>query len=291
MPALLSIERAGFSYNHGTSLAREILSNVTFSVQKGEFVGLIGPTGSGKSTLVQLFNGLLAPSAGRVLLKGREIGRDIQLREACRLIGLVFQFPESQLFEETVFADVAFAPRSLGLSETEVEQRVHWALAAVGLEFSSIRDRSPFSLSGGEMRRVAIAGILAMKPEFLVLDEPTAGLDGSGRGEILGYLKELHEKGELTVLMVSHDLDELAPLVDRVLLLAQGRIIRDDKPSRVLTQAQELLANGLAVPQVTALMLALRQRGLDVPVDVFDVEAADAAIQEALEGDHFARTC
>lgn len=287
MPAFLELESVHFTYNQDTPLARPVLKDISLSIEAGQFIGLIGPTGSGKSTLIQLFNGLLKPTSGRVLLRGQEVGRAVTVSSACRQIGVAFQFPENQLFEETVFADIAFGPRNLGLSAQEVEQSVRWAMAAVGLRFSEFKDRSPFMLSGGETRRVAIAGVLAMRPELLVLDEPTAGLDGPGQREMFRFLSQLQTEYQQTVFLVSHNIDELANVADRILVLSEGRIVADEKPQKVFTQEEQLTSWGLRPPQLTTLMLALRKRGLQVPTEVFSVTEAETAILEVLgEGDH-----
>ncbi|MEW6189831.1 MAG: energy-coupling factor transporter ATPase [Actinomycetota bacterium] len=276
---LIELINVGFTYMEGTPLAQRALRDVSLSIERGEFVGIIGPTGSGKSTLIQLFNGLLAPVEGKVLIYGREIGKDgIPPHLVRQKIGLVFQFPENQLFEETVFDDIAFGPRNLGCSESEVERRVRKALELVELDFNLFKDRSPFSLSGGEMRRVAIAGVLAMEPEALILDEPTSGLDPRGREEIMSRLKYLHHREGLTIVLVTHNMDEVAHLVDRLIVLNEGSILFDDIPRKIFLEAVTLKRIGLDVPQVTSLVRALRDQGIDVPVDVFEVEEARDAI-------------
>ncbi|MDI6689176.1 MAG: energy-coupling factor transporter ATPase [Actinomycetota bacterium] len=272
---LIELINVGFTYLEGTPLAQRALRDVSLSIEKGEFVGIIGPTGSGKSTLIQLFNGLLTPAEGKVLIDGREIGKDgIPSHLVRQKIGLVFQFPENQLFEETVFDDIAFGPRNLGCSESEVERRVRKALELVELDFNLFKDRSPFSLSGGEMRRVAMAGVLAMEPEALILDEPTSGLDPRGRKEIMSRLEYLHHLEGLTIVLVTHNMDEVAHLVDRLIVLNEGSILLDDIPRKIFLEAVTLKRIGLDIPQVTSLVRALRDQGIDVPVDVFEVEEA-----------------
>ncbi len=271
---LLRLEEVTFTYLPGSPLACTALRDVDLAIDRGEFVGIVGPTGSGKSTLAQHLNGLLAPSSGRVLVDGREPGRGIPLREMRRRVGLLFQFPEAQLFEETVLHDVGFGPRSMALESNEVERRSRSALRSVGLDPEVFGPRNPFSLSGGEMRRVAIAGVLAMEPECLVLDEPTAGLDGCGRAELMGHLAELHRAG-LTVVMVSHDVDELAAAAERIVVMRSGSVVMDGPTREVFSDVDGLRAAGIEVPQIPALMDHLRQAGLDVPGDV--TRAADAA--------------
>ncbi|HBK86382.1 MAG TPA: energy-coupling factor transporter ATPase, partial [Firmicutes bacterium] len=235
--------------------------------------------GSGKSTLVQHFNGLIRPTQGEVLVDGRDLAdKTTDLRAVRQRVGLIFQYPEHQLFEETVFADVAFGPKNQGVSVAELRERVHEALALVGLDPDAIVDRSPFELSGGQMRRVAIAGVLAMRPTVLVLDEPTAGLDPKGRDELLAQLKELHSKSGMTVILVSHSMEDIARVATRLIVLAGGQVIADGTPRAVFAQAKMLTEVGLGVPQVTELMLALRERGYNVPDVALTVEEACAII-------------
>ncbi len=280
---LLELEDVSFTYMEGTPLAQTALRDINVSIQEGEFVGLIGPTGSGKSTLIQHFNGLLIPTRGKVFVEDKEVGVEIKPAETRQKMGLVFQFPENQLFEESVFGDVAFGPRNLGCSEEEIEVRVKKSLEFVGLDYDSFKNRSPFSLSGGEMRRVAIAGVLAMEPKMLILDEPTSGLDSQGREEILSRLEHLHHTESLTIVLVSHDMDEVAHLADRLIVLNEGRILFNDEPRRIFSQAQKLREIGLGVPHVTSLFMSLIDRGMKVPSSLFEVEQAADVIVDMFE--------
>lgn len=268
-------------YQAGTPLATEALKGVTLEIQEGEFFGLIGQTGSGKSTLIQHLNGLIKPSRGLVQVDGQNLWeRGANLKEIRQKVGLVFQYPEHQLFEETVFADVAFGPRNMGLAEAEVKERVEEALAIVGLD-GEIADRSPFELSGGQKRRVAIAGVLAMRPKYLILDEPTAGLDPMGRQEILGEISALQRQG-VTVVLVSHNMEEVARLVSRLAVMHDGKIIAQGRPEEVFSKGDLLEEVGLALPQIAQLMHRLRERGLDIPVDIYTVGEAREAILRIL---------
>jgi energy-coupling factor transport system ATP-binding protein len=250
-------------------------------IQEGEFFGLIGQTGSGKSTLIQHLNGLIKPTQGSVEVDGQNLWeRGTNLKEIRQKVGLVFQYPEHQLFEETVFADVAFGPRNMGLPEGEVKERVEEALAMVGLAWE-IADRSPFELSGGQKRRVAIAGVLAMRPKYLILDEPTAGLDPMGREEILEEIRALQRQG-VTVVLVSHNMEEVARLVTRLAVMHDGRIIAHGTPEEVFSKGEVLEEVGLALPQIAQLMHRLRERGLDIPVNIYTVEEAREAILRVL---------
>ena len=279
---LLRVDDLTYTYMPGTPFEVTALKNVNLSVQSGEFIGVIGHTGSGKSTLIQHFNGLLRPTSGKVELDGKEISGDKEtLHKARRRVGLLFQFPEQQLFEETVFADVAFGPRNMGLSEQEVQCRVERALTLVGLKERDIITRSPFSLSSGQMRRVAIAGVLAMQPDIIILDEPTSGLDPRGKKEILDRIVKLHNEG-LTVILVSHSMEDVARLADRLVVMSNGEIIMTGKPPEIFFNPAELEQLGLALPQMTLLMHKLRQAGKEVPTDVFTVEGAKQAILKML---------
>jgi len=270
-------------YGRGTPLATPALTDVSLTIDAGEVVGVIGASGSGKSTLVQHFNGLLRPTSGRVLLDGVDVnGRRTDRRRIRQQVGLLFQYPEQQLFEENVFADVAFGPRNLGLSEEEVRARVHQALEQVGLPPARFASRSPFDLSGGEMRRAAIAGVLAMEPRMLILDEPTAGLDPQGRREILAHVGRLHSARGLTIVLITHSMDSVAQLCERLIVLDGGRLVADGPTRAVFADPASLAAVGLGVPQMTLLARRLRERGVPVRPDVLTVEEARAAILEAL---------
>ncbi len=270
-------------YLQGTPLEAVALRGVTLSIDAGSFVGLLGPTGSGKSTLIQHFNALLRPTSGTVRVAGIDLSRPrADVKTVRRKVGLVFQYPEDQLFEETVFDDVAYGPRNLGLPPQEIQDRVHEALRLVGVDPDAFGRRSPFSLSGGEMRRVAIAGVLAMQPEVLVLDEPAAGLDPQGKQEILGQIRTLHRERGLTVILITHSMDEAAQLVDRIVVMNRGQVAMDGPVRGIFRRADELASIGLGVPAITDLMLRLRRRGVAVRPDVLSLEEARAAILEAV---------
>ncbi len=272
-------------YLRGTPFEAVALRGVDLVVRRGECLGLVGPTGSGKSTLVQHFNGLLRPTEGRVVVDGVEVRPGSPtVRDVRRKVGLLFQYPEHQLFEATVFDDVAFGPRNLGLDPEEVAERVRESLQWVGLDPDRFGSRSPFSLSGGEMRRVAIAGVLAMRPQVLILDEPTAGLDPAGRREILARIRELHRKARLTVVLISHSMDDVARLCQRVVVLHQGLVFLDAPVREAFAQADRLRGIGLDVPRATDVLLRLRAAGLPVRCDRLTVEEACEEIVRVLQG-------
>ena len=253
-------------YMPGSPFESTAVREVTLKIDDGEFVGLIGHTGSGKSTLVQHLNGLLKPSSGKVLMDGVDIhDKETKLRDIRRAVGLVFQYPEYQLFEETVSKDIAFGPRNLGLSEVEITERVREACELVGLRHEDIGERSPFELSGGQKRRVAIAGVLAMRPRVLALDEPTAGLDPRGREELLSLIGGMYARGGLTVIMVSHSMDDVARMARRIVVMKHGAVALDGTPEDVFAHGNELTEMGLGLPEAVRLRDALRQRGWDVP--------------------------
>ncbi|HKV43270.1 MAG TPA: energy-coupling factor transporter ATPase [bacterium] len=280
---MIRCERLTHVYGRGTPLEARALTEVSLSIDAGEFVGVIGATGSGKSTLVQHMNGLLRPTSGRVYLDGVDIhARDVDRRRVRRQIGLLFQYPEQQLFDETVAADVAFGPRNLGLGEEEVGVRVRRALDLVGLPPERFGPRSPFELSGGEMRRAALAGVLAMDPRMLILDEPTAGLDPLGRREILGHIARLHRERGLAIVLITHSMDAVARLCGRVFVLDRGALVASGTPRELFADPARLEALGLGVPQVTLLARRLRERGLPVRGDVLTVDEAQRAILDAL---------
>lgn len=269
-------------YNEGTPFARAAINNIDLTIDDGEIVAIIGHTGSGKSTLVQHFNGLLRPSSGSVKVDGVEIGqKGVDLRTIRRKVGLVFQYPEHQLFEETVWEDVAFGPRNMGISDDEVRGRVERALKAVDAD-PALAQRSPFELSGGEKRRVAIAGVLAMEPSVLALDEPTAGLDPRGRQDLLGQIQRLQAERHLTVVFVSHNMTEVAQLADRLVVMHQGEIVMEGPPKNIFAEGEHLEAIGLGVPDMTALMQRLRAKGWDLPASALSVEEAEQAIMAIL---------
>lgn len=261
----VEIKNLNHVYMKDTIFQHKALNDVSLTIDDGEFIGLIGHTGSGKSTLIQHLNALLKPSSGNIIIDGIDItAKGVSLKKIRQTVGLVFQYPEHQLFEETVYKDVAFGPQNLGLSEEEIELRVKEALMLVGLDYDKLKDVSPFELSGGQKRRVAIAGVLAMKPKVLILDEPTAGLDPKGRDEILGEIKRLHQLQKLTVVLVSHSMEDIANLVDRIIVMSKGKIVLTDTPRNVFMQADVLKSIGLDVPQVTNLVNELNKKGFGI---------------------------
>ena len=281
MKPILQIQHLTHTYGIGTPFQRSAVEDMSFDVYDGEFLGIIGHTGSGKSTLIQHLNGLLRPTSGQILLHGKDIWAEPKkIRDVRFQVGLVFQYPEYQLFEETCYKDIAFGPRNMGLDEAEIDRRVHEAADFVGLD-EALLQRSPFELSGGQKRRVAVAGVMAMKPRILVLDEPAAGLDPEGRDEILSEVKEYHKKTGTTVLLVSHSMEDIAKYADRVLVMSNKKIAMYDTVENVFARAPELLALGLSVPQVTKIFLKLREMGVDVPADVYTVPYAVKMILEA----------
>lgn len=279
---LIRVEDLVYTYAPGTPLERMALRGVNVEIGGGERVGILGPTGSGKSTLVQHLAGLLTPTTGRVLLDDEAAHeRTSAARTQRRRVGLAFQYPEAQIFEQTVFREVAFGPRNLKLEESQIASRVRWALEMVGLDPAEIEDRVPFSLSGGEMRRVALASILGLRPDVLILDEPTAGLDPQGRRELLARIRAWQEETGLTLIMVSHNLDELARAVERVVVLKEGEVAADGPVRQVLSDGQLLRAVGLDVPQPVALLEALQEAGWTVRTDRLLPEEAAAEIAQA----------
>ena len=268
-------------YSSGTPLSTVALDDISFQIEDGEFIGIIGHTGSGKSTLVQHLNGLLKPTSGEVLIDGEDLNGEHTNRRLLRQkIGLVFQYPEYQLFEETVAKDIAFGPKNMGLSSAEIDERVRYAMAGVHLDYDKYAERSPFELSGGQMRRVAIAGVLAMQPSVLILDEPTAGLDPRGRDRILSMLEELHASGNVTILMVSHSMDDMARLATRLLVIADVKLVATGTPREIFAQSEMMTSIGLDVPEAVHLCRELRNRGMDIPPDLYRTgELKDAILQ------------
>ena len=270
----IKVENLTHVYMEDSVFERVAIDNISFEIQDGEFIGLIGHTGSGKSTLIQHLNGLLKPSSGKVFVDGEELNtKEVQMKKVRQKVGLVFQYPEYQLFEETVYKDIAFGPQNLGLNEEEVDKRVRKAIDLVGLDFDSISSISPFELSGGQKRRVAIAGVVAMEPRVLILDEPAAGLDPRGRDEILSGIKALHEKQKITVVLVSHSMEDIANLVDKVLVMNKGEIAFFDTPRNVFRDVETLEKIGLGVPQVTYLVRELRKKGFEIS-DCINIDEA-----------------
>lgn len=283
MKPILEVKNLTYIYSAGTPFEHKALDDISFSVERGEFIGIIGHTGSGKSTLMQQLNGLLKPTSGTVLLDGQDIWSDKKLTRQARFrVGLVFQYPEYQLFEETVYKDIAFGPKNMGLSAEEVDRRVREAAGFVGLTEQQL-EVSPFDLSGGQKRRVAIAGVIAMEPEVLILDEPTAGLDPVGRSEILGNIQSYRKAKNATIMMVSHSMEDVARLTDRLLVMNGSKLAMDAPPAQVFTHAEELTQMGLNIPQVTQVFLELKKLGLDVK-NIYTIEQAAAEIRRLKGG-------
>ncbi len=275
----IQVEHLTHTYMTDSPFAATALEDVSLTIEDGELIGLLGHTGSGKTTLVQHLNGLLKPTSGKVVVDGLDITeKDVSLLEVRRRVGLVFQYPEYQLFEETVAKDVAFGPKNLGLSEQEVDERVRYALQEVGLVYEEIAERSPFELSGGQMRRVAIAGVLAMRPKTLILDEPTAGLDPAGRRSILGMIRELHGAGGLTVVMVSHNMDDISSLATRLVVMSRGRMVLTGTPREVFQHRELLSSIGLGIPQAAELTQRLIAEGYPLPADLYTPEEVAEAL-------------
>ena len=272
-----------YTYMQGTPFERMALKEISLEIQPGEFVAVAGHTGSGKSTLMQHLNGLLKPMAGTVSVDGVDLqAKGAAAKAARRKVGMVFQYPEQQLFEETVFADIAFGLRNLALAEADVEERVQKAMEFVGLDFATYKDVSPFQLSGGQMRRVAIAGVIALQPAYLVLDEPSAGLDPRGRDALFAKIRDLHKKTKIAVVLVSHNMDDIARLAKRLVVLRQGEILVDAAAREAFQQVEHLQSAGLDVPQVTALLELLRKKGLPVEAEASTPAQAAEAIAAAM---------
>ena len=283
MAPILEVRNLSHTYSVGTPFEHKALENVSFAVERGEFIGVIGHTGSGKSTLMQHLNGLLKPVSGAVLLDGVDIWSDKKITRQSRFrVGLVFQYPEYQLFEETVYKDIAFGPKNMGLKHDEIDRRVREAAKLVGLTDAQL-EVSPFDLSGGQKRRVAIAGVIAMEPEVLVLDEPTAGLDPEGREEVLGNIEAYRKEKNATIMMVSHSMNDVARLADRLLVMNDATLAMDGTPEQVFTRAQELVDMGLDIPEVTKLFLQLQNLGLPVK-PVYTMEQAVEVLRKLKEG-------
>jgi len=279
---ILEIKDLSYIYSAGTPFEHKALDHVSFSVRRGEFIGIIGHTGSGKSTLMQQLNGLLKPTSGQVFLGGQDIWSDKKFTRQARFrVGLVFQYPEYQIFEETVYRDIAFGPKNMGLPEKEIDRRVREAAGFVGLTEEQL-NVSPFDLSGGQKRRVAIAGVIAMEPEVLILDEPTAGLDPTGREEILANIEAYRRAKNATIMMVSHSMEDVARLTERLLVLNGSHLAMDGTPAEVFARALELQDMGLGIPQVTKVFLELQKLGLNVP-NVYTIDQAVAELKAIRE--------
>ena len=278
MEPIIRVDHLTHTYSAGTPFQRSAVQDMSLDILPGEFLGIIGHTGSGKSTLIQHLNGLLKPTEGHIYLNGQDIWADPkQIRQVRFHVGLVFQYPEYQLFEETVYKDVAFGPKNMGLDDAEIDRRVRQSVQAVGLS-ADVLEKSPFALSGGQKRRVAIAGVIAMEPKVLVLDEPTAGLDPRGRDDILARIQDYHRAKHASVVLVSHSMEEIARNVDRIVVLSDSHVLMEGAPRQVFARAHELEQVGLDIPQVTKVALALRQRGLPVDTAVYTVEALRQAL-------------
>lgn len=281
---LIILDKVNYVYSEGSGFEKKALDDVSLTIDKGEFIGLIGHTGSGKSTLTQHLNGLLRATSGSIYYDGQDIyDKGFVMKNLRSKVGLVFQYPEHQLFESDVFTDVCFGPKNLGLDKKEVELRAFQALEMVGFP-KELFYNSPFELSGGQKRRAAIAGVLAMKPEVLILDEPTAGLDPKGRDEILDQIKKLHDETNITVILVSHSMEDVAKYVGRLIVLDHGKVMYDDTPKKVFRNYKELEGMGLAAPQLTYILNDLKEKGLDVDTDAITMEEAAATVKKALGG-------
>ncbi|AND86097.1 energy-coupling factor transporter ATPase [Clostridium tyrobutyricum] len=279
----IKIEHLTHIYMKGSPFEKKALNDISITIEEGQFVALIGHTGSGKSTLIQHVNGLLKPDSGKIIVDGVDItDKNTNLSFIRKKVGLVFQYPEYQLFEETIEKDIAFGPRNLGLSDDDINKRVKRAMNMVGLEYDKYKDKSPFEISGGQKRRVAIAGVVAMEPKVLILDEPTAGLDPKGRDEILGKIKDLHKEYNMTIILVSHSMEDVAKLADRILVMDSGKCILDGTPQEVFSEADTLESVGLAVPQVTYLAKKLNKKGFNMSTSVFTVQQAKDEILRIL---------
>ena len=286
--SILEVKNVSYVYGVGTPFSKKALDNVSVAFETSRITGLIGHTGCGKSTLVQLLNGLLAPSEGQVLLDGKDINEKGTDKKAIRFrVGLVFQYPEYQLFEETVYADIAYGPKNMGLNEQEIDRRIRTAAEFVRID-PKYFTASPFDLSGGQKRRVAIAGVMAMDPDVLILDEPAAGLDPVGREEILGGIRSYQRKRGNTVIIVSHSMEDMARYSDRLVVMDHGKIAMEGDCAAIFSQADKLTSVGLDVPQITRFMLALKRQGVDVRTDVFTVEQAREEILRVAGGRHHA---
>ena len=280
----IEVRDLNYIYNEGFPGETKALDNVSFRIGDGELVGIIGHTGSGKSTLLQQLNGLLKPKSGSIIIGGRDItDPKTSMLEVRKKVGLVFQYPEYQLFEETVEKDIGFGPANLGLSEEEISSRVREAMEMVGLSYEEISGASPFDLSGGQKRRVAIAGVIAMKPEVLILDEPTAGLNPGAHDDILNMVMDIHEKTDAIIMMVSHNMDDIAAMADRVLVMDRGQVVMDATAEEVFSRHDELTALGLAVPAATSIAGKLKDRGFDIDTDCLTMEETADRIAEVLK--------
>lgn len=283
--SLIEINNLSHVYSPGLPFEKKAVDDISLKIEENEFIGLIGHTGSGKSTFIQHLNGLLKPSSGEIIIDGTRVDKSgSNLTDLRKKVGLVFQYPEYQLFEETIERDIAFGPRNLDISEEEVQERVKSSMESVGLDYETYKDKSPFELSGGLKRRVAIAGVLAMEPKVLILDEPTAGLDPRGRDEILSEIKSIHENRKITVILVSHSMEDVAKIAERIIVFDKGKVFLDGEPREIFRNEDKLLGVGLGIPQITSLMRTLKKRGLDINEDAITVEEAKESLKKYLRG-------
>lgn len=283
--SLIEINNLTHIYSEGLPFEKKAIDDLTLKIEENEFIGLIGHTGSGKSTFIQHLNGLLKPSSGEIIIDGTRVDKSgANLTDLRKKVGLVFQYPEYQLFEETIERDIAFGPGNLDITEEEVKRRVKSSMESVGLDYETYKDKSPFELSGGLKRRVAIAGVLAMEPKVLILDEPTAGLDPRGRDEILSEIKEIHEKRKITVILVSHSMEDVAKIANRIIVFDKGSVFLDSNPREIFRNEDKLLSVGLGIPQITSLMRTLKKKGLDINEDAITVEEAKESLIKYLRG-------
>lgn len=283
--SLIEINNLSHVYSPGLPFEKKAVDDISLKIEENEFIGLIGHTGSGKSTFIQHLNGLLKPSSGEIIIDGTRVDKSgSNLTDLRKKVGLVFQYPEYQLFEETIERDIAFGPRNLDISEEEVHERVKASMESVGLDYETYKDKSPFELSGGLKRRVAIAGVLAMEPKVLILDEPTAGLDPRGRDEILSEIKNIHENRKMTVILVSHSMEDVAKIAERIIVFDRGKVFLDGEPREIFRNEDKLLGVGLGIPQITSLMRTLKKRGLDINEDAITVEEAKESLKKYLRG-------
>ncbi len=283
--SLIEINNLSHVYSPGLPFEKKAVDDISLKIEENEFIGLIGHTGSGKSTFIQHLNGLLKPSSGEIIIDGTRVDKSgSNLTDLRKKVGLVFQYPEYQLFEETIERDIAFGPRNLDISEEEVHERVKASMESVGLDYETYKDKSPFELSGGLKRRVAIAGVLAMEPKVLILDEPTAGLDPRGRDEILSEIKNIHENRKMTVILVSHSMEDVAKIAERIIVFDKGKVFLDGEPREIFRNEDKLLGVGLGIPQITSLMRTLKKKGLDINEDAITVEEAKESLKKYFRG-------
>ena len=283
--SLIEINNLTHIYSEGLPFEKKAIDDISLKIEENEFIGLIGHTGSGKSTFIQHLNGLLKPSSGEIVIDGTRVDKSgANLTDLRKKVGLVFQYPEYQLFEETIERDIAFGPGNLDITEEEVQRRVKSSMESVGFDYETYKDKSPFELSGGLKRRVAIAGVLAMEPKVLILDEPTAGLDPRGRDEILSEIKEIHEKRKITVILVSHSMEDVAKIANRIIVFDKGSVFLDSNPREIFRNEDKLLSVGLGIPQITSLMRTLKKKGLDINEDAITVEEAKESLIKYLRG-------